>query len=60
MQAVGRTFLVLFTSTNPNVKLFTNLKPIPGTVPGPGQQAGRQRVDWLPSDSQLPHVLPLP
>lgn len=28
----------------------------------PGQQAGRQagRVEWLPSDSQLPHALPLP
>lgn len=44
VQAVGRTSLALFTSTNPHGKLFTDLKPIPGTgtTPGPGQQAGRQ------------------
>lgn len=45
VQAVGRTSLALFTSTNPNVKLFTNLKPIPGTVSRPGttgRQVGRK------------------
>lgn len=57
------------TSTNPNGKLFTNLKPTlgTGTVPSPrtagrraGGQAGRQTVGWLPSDSQLLHTVPLP
>jgi hypothetical protein len=66
VQAVERTSLALFTSTNPNGKLFTNLKPIlgTGTVPVPeqqaGRQAGRQKVGWLLSDSQVPLALPLP
>lgn len=42
---MGRTSLALFTSTNPSVKLFTNLKPIPGmgiVQAWDSRQAGRQ------------------
>lgn len=55
--------LAFITSTNPNGKVFTDIKPIlgTGTIPVPrtaGRQAGR--VGWLPSDSQLFHIVPLP
>lgn len=42
----GRTSLAFITSTNPNGKLFTDIKPIlgTGTIPGP-RTAGRQ-AEW--------------
>lgn len=41
---LGRMSLAFITSTNPNGKLFTDIKPILGLVlyQVPGQQAGRQ------------------